>query len=112
VGERVPDASERLFQDAVTRVANMNEWDVHHIRPGRYGNYYKTDGLAGMPDLLFISRFGHGMFWAELKTQAGRLSESQRARIAQLQVNGQEVHVWRPADMQTIADRLGAWRKR
>ena len=112
MSERVPDASERLFQDAVTRVANMNEWDVHHIRPGRYGNYYKTDGLTGMPDLLFISRFGHGMFWAELKTQAGKLSDSQRARIEQLRVNGQEVHVWRPADMQTIADRLGAWRKR
>ena len=112
MSERVPDASERLFQDAVTRVANMNEWDVHHIRPGRYGNYYKTDGLPGMPDLLFISRFGHGMFWAELKTQAGKLSESQRARIEQLRVNGAEVHVWRPADMQTIVDRLGRWRKR
>jgi len=112
MNERVPDASERLFQDAVMKIAYMNAWDVHHIRPGKYGNYYKTDGLPGMPDLLFISQFGHGMFWAELKAQGGRLTESQRARIDQMRVNGAEVHIWKPSDMQTIADRLGAWRKR
>jgi hypothetical protein len=110
VNERVPDASERLFQDAVMRVANMNGWDAHHIRAGRYGNYYKTDGLPGMPDLLLISRNGHGLIWAELKTQTGRLSDAQQVRIEQLRVNGQEVHVWRPNDMQAIADRLGRWR--
>jgi len=104
------DASEALFMDAVIRAANMCEWDAHHIRPGRYGNYYKTDGLPGMPDLILIGRRGQGIIWAELKTVKGKLSDEQRSRLLQLNNNGQEVYVWRPADMQTIVDRLGAWR--
>ena len=104
------DASEAMFMDAVIRTANMNEWDAHHIRPGRYGNYYKTDGLPGMPDLILIGRRGQGIIWAELKTMKGKLSDEQRSRLLQLNNNGQEVYVWRPADMQTIVDRLGAWR--
>lgn len=110
--ERVPDASERLFQDAVIKIANMNGWDAHHVRAGKFGTIYKTDGLPGMPDVLFIHRKWHGMFWAELKTAAGRLSATQQERIEQLRRNGAEVHVWRPHQMQEIADRLGNWRKR
>ena len=109
--ERVPDASERLFQDAVIKIANMNGWDAHHVRAGKFGNIYKTDGLPGMPDVLFIHRHGRGMFWAELKTPNGRLSRTQNERILQLRENGAEVHVWRPHQMQEIADRLGNWRK-
>ena len=113
VAELMPpntDASEALFMASVIRVANMNDWDAHHIRPGRYGNYYKTDGLPGMPDLILIGRRGQGIIWAELKTQKGKLSDEQQSRLLQLNNNGQDVYVWRPADMQTIADRLGAWR--
>jgi hypothetical protein len=104
------DGSEAMFMDAVIRVANMSEWDAHHIRPGRYGNYYKTDGLPGMPDLILIGRRGQGIIWAELKTEKGKLTDEQRSRLLQINNNGQEVYVWRPKDMQTIADRLGAWR--
>ena len=113
VAELMPpntDASEALFMASVMQIANMNDWDAHHIRPGRYGNYYKTDGLPGMPDLILIGRRGQGIIWAELKTQKGKLSDEQQSRLLQLNNNGQEVYVWRPADMQTIVDRLGAWR--
>ena len=111
VGERIPDASERLFQDAVVKLAAMNGWDVHHVRAGKFGNIYKTDGLPGMPDVLFIHQKFAGMFWAELKTETGRLSPLQKLRIEQLKRNGAEVHVWRPHQMQQIADRLGNWRQ-
>lgn len=100
------DASEKLFQDQVVQLALTAGWDCHHIKPGRYGNVYKTDGLAGMPDLILIGQRGQGIIWAELKSRTGKLSPVQEARIKQLLENGCEVHVWRPADLERIATRL------
>lgn len=112
MGERVPDASERLFQQAVMQVANMNQWLAHHGEPGRYGANTFTSGLPGFPDLTLISERNDGIIYAELKTQAGRLSDRQKHVLAQLHANGAEVYVWRPSDMDFIVERLGRWRKR
>lgn len=104
--ERVPDASEAMFQKDVVRLATMYEWLVHHVRPGRYGEFYKTDGLPGMPDLVLISLRNRGVIFAELKTVRGRLNENQLIVGKALMQNGAEYYVWRPNDMQDIADRL------
>ena len=104
--ERVPDGSEAIFQKDVVRLASMYEWLVHHVRPGRYGEFYKTDGLPGMPDLILISLRNRGVIFAELKTAKGRLNENQMIVGKALMQNGAEYYVWRPADMQNIADRL------
>jgi hypothetical protein len=106
VTERVPDASEAMFQKDVVRLATMYEWLVHHVRPGRYGEFYKTDGLPGMPDLVLISLRNRGVIFAELKTARGRLNENQLIVGKALMQNGAEYYVWRPNDMQNIADRL------
>jgi hypothetical protein len=111
VNERVPDASERLFQDAVIQVATMNQWLVHHSEPGRYGHSTFTSGLAGYPDLTLVSKRQDGIIYAELKTAVGRLSDKQKHVLAMLHANGAEVYVWRPADMDFIVERLGRWRK-
>ena len=100
------DASEKLFQDQVVQLALTAGWDCHHIRPGKYGNTYKTDGLAGLPDLILIGQRGQGIIFAELKSRTGKLSPIQEARIRQLLENGCEVHVWRPVDIERIAARL------
>ena len=102
------EASERLWQDKVTQIADTCGWDAHHIRPGKYGNTYKTDGLKGMPDLILIGRRGQGIVFAELKTAKGKLSPIQEARIAQLLTNGCEVHVWRPSDEDKVVKRLSS----
>ena len=101
-----PDASEALFMDAVIQVAATCGWDAHHVRPGKYGATYKTDGLKGMPDLILIGQRGQGIIWAELKTRTGKTSPVQEARIVQLMENGCEVHVWRPKDIDHIVKRL------
>jgi len=106
MGERIPDASEAMFQKDVIRLASMYEWLVHHVRPGRYGEFYKTDGLPGMPDLVLISLRNRGVIFAELKTARGRLNENQLIVGKALMQNGAEYYVWRPGDMQEIADRL------
>lgn len=102
-----PDASEALFMDAVIQVALTCGWDAHHVRPGKYGATYKTDGLKGMPDLVLIGQRGQGIIWAELKTRTGKLAPHQEARLVQLMSNGAECHVWRPSDMDAIVARLG-----
>lgn len=101
-----PDVSERLWQERLIQIATTCGWDAHHIRPGKYGNTYKTDGLKGMPDLMLIGRRGQGIVFAELKTAKGKLSPVQEARIAQLMANGCEVHLWRPADEEKVIKRL------
>ena len=100
------DASEKLFQDQVIQIANTCGWDAHHIRPAKYGATWKTDGLPGMPDLILIGQRGQGIMWAELKTDTGKLTQIQEARITQLLKNGEEVHVWRPRDIDKISERL------
>ena len=100
------DASEKLFQDQVIQIANTCGWDAHHIRPGKYGATWKTDGLAGMPDLILIGQRGQGIIWAELKSRTGKLSPIQEQRLVQLMENGQECYVWRPADVDKIVARL------
>lgn len=100
------DVSERLWQEKVIQIASTCGWDAHHIRPGKYGNTYKTDGLAGMPDLLLIGRRGQGILFAELKTAKGKLSSAQELRLTQLMQNGVECHLWRPADEDKVVKRL------
>lgn len=104
--EETPDVQEALFQQQVMQIANTCGWDAHHIRPGKYGHTWKTDGLAGMPDLILIGQRGQGIIFAELKTRTGKLSSIQEARIVQLMENGCEVHVWRPKDIDNIVKRL------
>ena len=101
-----PIASEALFQKQVIQIAATCGWDAHHVRPGKYGDAYKTDGLKGMPDLILIGQKGQGIIFAELKAANGKLSFHQEARITQLLRNGCEVHVWRPKDVEKIVDRL------
>lgn len=100
------DASEKVFMDAVIQIAQTCGWDAHHIKPAKYGATWKTDGLPGMPDLILIGQRGQGIIWAELKTDKGKLTEVQEARIVQLISNGEEVHIWRPRDLEKIKERL------
>lgn len=100
------DASEAQFQQQIMQLAATCGWDCHHIRPGKYGSVYKTDGLPGMPDLLLIGQRGQGVFFAELKTRTGKVSAQQEHRITQLLSNGCEVHIWRPQDLDRIVSRL------
>ena len=111
MGERVPDASERLFQQAVMQVARLNQWLAHHGSPGRYGQHTFTSGEPGWPDLTLVSQRQDGIIYAELKTAKGRLSDAQMVVLANLRANGAEVYVWRPADMDAIVERLARWRK-
>ena len=47
-----------------------------------------------------------GTIFVELKTDKGVVSNTQWEWLNMLEDAGQEVHVWRPKDLQKISDRL------
>jgi len=108
-GKRTMTVSEKIFQDQVIKVARMQQWLVFHASPSspRPG-FWKSDG-KGFPDLVLVSTSipSRGVIFCELKTAEGKLSAEQE-KYARCLINaGIEYHLWRPRDLDAIADRLG-----
>ena len=105
MGERVPDYSEALFLDQVKQLAVMNGWKVFHPSVHQVGNgSWRSDG-RGFPDLVLAHR-ERGLIFAELKTMVGRLTAEQVVWANQIQPHA-ECYVWRPNQLELIAERLG-----
>jgi hypothetical protein len=99
--------NEKALQNAVVELARLYGWLVHHTRPAQMpsGKWATPiQGNAGFPDLVLVK--GHHTIFVELKSAIGRTSPQQDAWIAALREAGQEVHIWRPRDINTIKDRL------
>lgn len=98
--------TEADWQRQVIDLAHLCGWRVAHFRPARTAHGWATpvtaDG-AGFPDLVLIR---DRVIFAELKSDRGRLSDVQRRWIAGLTDAGAEVHVWRPADFDTVHQHL------
>lgn len=91
--------SEKDFQRDVIKLCDMYGWLQYHTYDSRMC-------VAGFPDLVIVKN-GRVIF-AELKTAIGRVTGAQEMWIYELlQCKGIEVYVWRPNDMQSIADILG-----
>ena len=101
--------SEKLFQDQVIKIAKMQQWLVFHASPSspRPG-VWRSDG-TGFPDLVLVSTSvpSRGVIFCELKTAEGKLSPEQEKYARALIAAGIEYHLWRPRDLDVIADRLG-----
>jgi hypothetical protein len=90
-------ASEAELLALVREAAGRFGWRSYHTHDSRRSE-------AGFPDLV-LARGGELIF-AELKSERGRVSETQRAWLADLEAAGCEVHVWRPSDGGALLDRL------
>ena len=100
--------NEAALQAAVIELARMTGWKVMHqrpaqIRPGKWVT--PVTGDVGFPDLV-LAHPSRGVIFAELKTAIGKVSPEQRLWHDTLKAGGAEVHVWRPADISTIRQRL------
>ncbi len=84
--------SEKQFQAEVERIAARCGWVSFHDRDSRRND-------AGFPDLLLIRE---RIVWAELKSEHGKVSADQRRFLYGLLAAGQEVYIWRPADLDEI----------
>ena len=90
--------SEKEWSKVVTNYATLNGWSWWHNPDSRRVN-------SGLPDLMFLVP-GGDMFWVELKTEKGRLTNRQKEVLEDLEAAGNETHVWRPSDWDLARERL------
>jgi hypothetical protein len=87
---------------AVLELAKFRQCYVHHCRPAlSLGGRWHTpiQGDAGFVDLVIATR--SRVLWRELKGARGRVTPEQRLWIGRLQTAGQDVAVWKPADLES-----------
>lgn len=99
------DASERLFQDDVVRIAKMNGWQIMHVVPHQVRPGVWRSDAPGFPDLV-LAHHKRGIIFAELKTERGKMSDEQKQWAVALAPHG-EYYLWRPNQLELIATRLG-----
>lgn len=92
---------ERAFQQLVTETARQLGWLCYHPFDSRRSS-------PGFPDLVMVHP-EHGVVFAELKREDGKLSPFQTNWVRALTEPEQvyEVYVWRPSDWYEIAVVLG-----
>jgi hypothetical protein len=82
--------TEAAFLQAVRDLAKTLGWQGYHT--------YRSDrSEPGFPDLVLMRP--PLLLFRELKTDTGRLTAPQRRWIEELAACGQDVGVWRPADL-------------
>lgn len=110
------EMSEKEFQNQVMDMAKDLDWMRMHTRPAmRQSGGWSTpiQGEKGWPDIVLVR--GPRMILAELKSESGRLSDEQRAwgerlrHVADASGGALIYAVWRPSDLQQIAELL--WEK-
>lgn len=90
--------SERGLAALVAELANLFGWL-------RYHTWLSRHSPAGFPDEVLVR--GARLIFAELKSERGKVSAAQAEWLDALgQVPGVEAYVWRPSDMDAIAEVL------
>jgi hypothetical protein len=100
------DVTEAALLSHVVELAHMLGWACVHFRPALTKHGWRTpvqgDG-KGFPDCILVR---DRVIFAELKSDTGRLTPEQMAWFNRLTSAGIEAHIWRPADLQQIAEVL------
>jgi len=101
--------SEKAFTSQVIKLAKVFGWRVAHFRPAMVGTRWVTamQGDIGFPDLV-LARAGKVIF-AELKSETGKLSPTQRKWIDALTSEpsaGVTACIWRPRHIGLIEAEL------
>lgn len=102
--------TEREFQRQVTELAALLGWHVAHFRPAQTARGWRTPVQgslgAGWPDLVLVRVRDRRLVFAELKSETGRVSSRQAEVHGLLEAAGHPVNLWRPADIEAIAEAL------
>lgn len=104
--------SEKDLDRYVKDLADLYGWQRYHQVTGvfcptcRKPTYSKVAGMPGFPDMVMAHSNGRLIF-AELKSQIGTLRPGQPEWLLLLnRGQGREVYLWRPSDMDAIAQIL------
>lgn len=100
------DISEAALLSHVLELAHMLGWKCAHFRAALTKHGWRTpvqgDG-KGWPDLVLVR---DRVVVAELKSDTGRLTPEQQTWLDRFTAAGIEAFVWRPDDLQRIAEVL------
>lgn len=89
--------TEAQFQQAIIDLARALGWRVFHPFDSR-----RSD--PGFPDLTMAR--SERLLFAELKTETGKVSPTQREWLEAIVATGNEIRIWRPSDWAGIEREL------
>lgn len=91
------EMSERTWGLRVEQTARLNGWTYYHT-------FKSQHSVPGFPDYVFVR--GSDLFFAELKTETGKLTDAQRTWRDYIEGAGREWHCWRPNMIDDIEARF------
>jgi len=95
------EMSEKQFEGAIKKLAGLYGYLYYHT-------YRSQKSPAGFPDCVLV---GYGrVIYAELKTAKGQPTAEQYEWLLALHDAGQNVFLWRPDDIEDIANILATSR--
>ena len=97
--DRIP-ATEADLREQVRDLCKLYGWEM-------YFSWTSIHSPRGFPDLVLANPEQRRVIFAELKNEKGNLTPAQEEWFDTLKACGQEVHLWRPADIKEIAAILG-----
>jgi len=97
-GIKLPATTETELREQIRDLANLFGWKF-------YFTWTSMHSPRGMPDLILCRQ--PRLIFAELKTEKGIVSEHQQDWLDLLgECPGIEVYLWRPSDIEEIAEVL------
>jgi len=87
--------TERDLREQVRDACRLFGWEF-------YFSWTSIHSPRGFPDLVLVHPVKRRVIFAELKSENGEVSEHQQRWLDVLAQAGQEVYVWRPADIENI----------
>jgi hypothetical protein len=98
------DCTERELQIRVVDLARMYGWMAVHFGGDLHGKAHYD--ATGFPDLVLIHARRNLVWFRELKSAKGKLTDRQQRWYDRLVEAGANVDVWRPADWPDIVRAL------
>jgi len=96
--DRIP-VTERDLREWVRDLCKLFGWKM-------YFSWTSIHSPRGFPDLVLANPEQKRVIFAELKTEKGKVTPYQQEWLDTLDGAGAEVYVWRPGDIERIADIL------
>lgn len=91
--------TEADLREQIRMLCNLYGWKM-------YFTWSSIHSPRGFPDLVLVNPEQGRVIFAELKSEKGKVTEDQRECLDALKACGQIVYVWRPADVEAIAEIL------
>lgn len=99
--DRIP-VTEADLREQVRDLCKLFGWKI-------YFSWTSLHSPRGFPDLVLVNPEQKRVVYAELKSEKGKVTPQQQEWLDALKACGQEVYLWRPADIEEIAGILSPW---